>query len=71
MSRLPPVFLVNLAYYFAKTDGTYAFPNSVEGDLLKTAKREIETLQAELEIARAFHRVAVAERDLARLEKRC
>ena len=39
------VFLANLHHYCAQTDGTYAFPNSMEGDLLKTAKREIEELR--------------------------
>lgn len=36
------VFLSNLHYFYAKTDGTYEFPNSAEGDLLKQAKKEIE-----------------------------
>jgi len=39
------VFLSNLFYFYAKTDGTYTFPNSSEGDLLKTAKKEIEELE--------------------------
>lgn len=41
------VFLSNLHYFYAQTDGSYAFPNSVEGDLLKQAKREIESLYSE------------------------
>jgi hypothetical protein len=41
-------FLSNLHHAYAQTDGTYAFPNSREGDMLKTAKREIERLHAEL-----------------------
>lgn len=36
------VFLSNLHYFYAKTDGTYEFPNNTEGDLLKQAKKEIE-----------------------------
>ena len=36
------VFLSNLHYFYAKTDGTYEFPNSKDGDLLKQAKKEIE-----------------------------
>lgn len=36
------VFLSNLFHAYAKTDGSYAFPNSREGDMLKTAKTEIE-----------------------------
>lgn len=61
------IFLSNLFHAYAQTDGTYAFPNSREGDMLKTAKREIENLHAELEVANAFYRAAVAERDHARL----
>lgn len=37
-------FLVNIHHAYGQTDGTYAFPNSREGDMLKTAKREIEEL---------------------------
>lgn len=36
------MFLSNLHYFYAKTDGTYEFPNSKDGDLLKQAKKEIE-----------------------------
>lgn len=35
-------FLPNLHHAYAQTDGSYAFPNSREGDMLKTAKTEIE-----------------------------
>lgn len=38
------VFLANLHHAYAQTDGTYVFPNSREGDMLKTAKHEIELL---------------------------
>lgn len=41
-SKWDSVFLSNLHYFYAKTDGTYEFPNSAEGDLLKQAKKEIE-----------------------------
>lgn len=41
------VFLSNLHYFLAQTDGTYRFPNSAEGDLLKRAKVEVEALQRE------------------------
>ena len=41
------IFLSNLHYFYAQTDGTYAIPNSAEGDLLKTAKKEIEGLETE------------------------
>lgn len=37
-------FLLDLHYFFAQTDGTYAIPNSSVGDLLKQAKKEIEAL---------------------------
>jgi hypothetical protein len=40
------VFLENIHYFFAQTDGTYNFPNSSVGDLLKQAKKEIEQLQS-------------------------
>ena len=43
------VFLSNLHHAYAQTDGTYAFPNSLEGDLLKQAKKEIEDLRSEKE----------------------
>lgn len=36
------VFLANLHYFFAQTDGTYKYPDGVIGDLLKQAKKEIE-----------------------------
>jgi hypothetical protein len=39
------VFLSNIHYAYAQTDGTYKFPNSQEGDMLKQAKKEIEILQ--------------------------
>ena len=61
------VFLENLHHAYAQTDGTYAFPNSREGDMLKQAKREIESLTTQLEAAQNFHRVAIKERDHARL----
>ena len=49
-------FLPNLHHAFARTDGTYAFPNSQEGDLLKTAKSEIEHHLTGLEkLRRAIH----------------
>lgn len=41
------LYLSNLHYFCAQTDGTYKFPNSAEGDLLKQAKKEIEALEAE------------------------
>lgn len=35
------VFLANLHYAYGQTDGTYKFPNSLEGDLLRQAHKEI------------------------------
>lgn len=43
------VFLSNIHHAYAQTDGTYAFPNSREGDMLKQAKREIENMVDSLE----------------------
>jgi hypothetical protein len=62
------VFLQNLHHAYAQTDGTYAYPNSNEGDMLKQAKKEIEALQKELKLCKSFHDLAVKERDLARLQ---
>lgn len=39
-------FLSHLHHAYAQTDGTYAFPNSREGDMLKQGKREIDALLA-------------------------
>lgn len=44
------LFLANLHYFYAKTDGTYDIPNSADGDLLKQAKVEIEDLHKENKI---------------------
>lgn len=62
------IFLENLHHAYARTDGTYAFPNSREGDMLRAAKKEIESLMKGLEVADAFHAVAVAERNQARAQ---
>jgi hypothetical protein len=40
------VFLSNLHYFCAKTDGTYDWPKGFVGDLIKQAKREIEAQQS-------------------------
>lgn len=39
----PSVFLQNIHHAYAQLDGTYAWPNSREGDMLKQAKTEIES----------------------------
>lgn len=36
------VYLDNLHYFFAQTDGTYKYPSGAIGDLLRQAKTEIE-----------------------------
>lgn len=36
------VYLENIHHAYAQTDGTYAWPNSREGDMLRRAKLEIE-----------------------------
>lgn len=46
-------FLLNVHHAYAQTDGSYAFPNSREGDMLRTAKREIEQLRVALASAPA------------------
>ena len=43
------VFLSNLHHAYAQTDGTYKFPNSREGDMLKQAKKELEAALERLE----------------------
>jgi len=45
MNPSDSIFLSNIHHAFAQTNGDYAFPNSLEGDLLKRAKFEIEELQ--------------------------
>jgi len=36
--------LANLNHAYALTDGTYSWPNSREGDMLRQAKVELEAL---------------------------
>lgn len=40
------IFLENARHAFLQTDGTMAWPNSLEGDLLRQAHHEIERTQA-------------------------
>ena len=37
------IFLDHLKHAYMQTNGTYKFPNSREGDMLKQAKKELET----------------------------
>jgi hypothetical protein len=56
-------FLPNLHHAYARTDGTYDFPNSREGDMLKTAKTEIEYHLAGLEkLRREIHKAEADHR---------
>lgn len=55
------VFLSNLHHAYAQTDGSYAFPNSREGDMLKRAKVEVEHLFAG--VAKLRSAVADAEKE--------
>jgi hypothetical protein len=41
-----PVFLANLHYFYAQTDGSYKWPIGSPGALLKQAKKEIEAQSA-------------------------
>ena len=54
------VVLADMHHAYAQTDGTYAFPNSREGDMLKQAKKEIEALIEQRDAAR---RIADIEMD--------
>lgn len=42
------IFLSNLHYFFAQTDGTYTIPNTLDGDLLRQAQKEILEIQNSL-----------------------
>lgn len=63
----PSIFLANIHHLYAQTDGSYRFPNSCEGDMLKTAKREIEALRSDLAAAFANAR-AIEQRPLGQRE---
>jgi ABC-type ATPase involved in cell division len=58
--------LDRMRYFYGQTDGSYSWPNSAEGDLLRICAREIETLRTELKLAIDFHKVAIKERDMER-----
>jgi len=44
------IFLEHIHHAYAKTNGTYDFPNSREGDMLRRAKQEMETLIGALQL---------------------
>lgn len=47
MAFIDSAFLQGVHHAYAQTDGTYAWPNSREGDLLREGKNEIERLRRE------------------------
>ena len=49
------IFLGNIHHSYAQTDGTYAFPNSREGDMLKQAVRELAAMREERDEARRLY----------------
>ena len=48
------IFLGNIHHAYAQADGTYAFPNSREGDMLKQAVRELAAMRKERDEAMAL-----------------
>ena len=42
------IALGHMHHAYAQTDGTYKFPDSREGDILKQAKKELEELEAKV-----------------------
>lgn len=44
------IFLSNCHHAFAKVDGSMDWPNSLEGDLLKQAHKEIKEAEAEIQL---------------------
>lgn len=55
------IFLANIHHAYAQTDGTYAFPNSREGDMLKQAVRELLAMRKERDDARMLYCEFVAQ----------
>ncbi len=48
MGNMTSIALINMKHAYLQIDGTYAFPNSREGDILKQAKIEIEAAEQKL-----------------------
>lgn len=44
------VFKQAIHHAYAQTDGTYAWPNSREGDMLREAKTELEIAEAKIAV---------------------
>lgn len=47
---LDSAFQQAVHHAYAQTDGSYAWPNSREGDMLREAKREIENLRSAIKL---------------------
>lgn len=52
-------FLARARHFYGQTDGSYSWPNSCEGDLLKIASTEIAELRAQLNDYKNFLKVEV------------
>jgi hypothetical protein len=59
------IFLSNLHYFFAQTDGTYTIPNTLDGDLLRQAQKEI------LEIRNSLCKFCLEYETKSLLHKEC
>jgi len=57
------IFLGNIHHAYAQTDGTYAFPNSREGDMLKQAVREFLAMREERDEARRLYLASTFSED--------
>jgi hypothetical protein len=57
------IFLGNIHHAYAQTDGTYAFPNSREGDMLKQAVRELAAMREERDEARRLYLASTFSED--------
>ena len=77
------IALGHIQHAYMQTDGSYNFPNSREGDILKQAKAEIEELEAKLaecevaikelalEATTAEDQLELAEMKLAEVAEKC
>ena len=55
--RFNSVFLSNIHHAYAQLDGTYKYPDSREGDMIRRAKKEIEDLLEEIEELKQYRGV--------------
>lgn len=63
-------FLQGVHHAYAQTDGTYAWPNSREGDLLRAAKAEIEVLRAAVLCFRRAYGIESAPAPVEEIERK-